>query len=64
METTYTQRHKYVTHNVRKRTFWYARTTKTQIRRRIRAVWLESSLSAQRNFVAFVIQNAPSEDSD
>ena len=50
--------------NVRKRTFWYVRPTKTQISLRIRAVWSESSLSAWRNFVFLAIQNALSEDSD
>ena len=55
---------RYMTRNVRKRTFWYVRETKTQISLRIRAVWLESSLSAWRNFPTLVIQNMPSEDSD
>ena len=58
---------KYLTimrHNVRKRTFWHVRETKTQISLRIRAVWSESLLSAWRNFASLAIQNAPREDSD
>ena len=50
--------------NVRKRTFWHVRPTKTQISLRIRTVWSESSLSVWRNFAYLAIQNAPSEDSD
>ena len=38
--------------------------TKTQISLRIRAVWLESSLYAWRNFVSLAIQIALSEDSN
>ena len=34
---------------LRKHTFWHVRPTKTQICLRIRAVWLESSLSAWRS---------------
>ena len=49
---------------VRKRNLWHVRLTKPQIRPRIRAVWLEPSLSAWRNFVSLVIQNASNEDSD
>ena len=37
--------------------------TKTQISLRIRAVWLESSLAAWRNFASLTIQNEPSKDS-
>ena len=40
------------------------RQTKTQIDLRIRAVCLESSLSAWRNFVSLATKNAHSEDSD
>ena len=40
----------YLNHNVRKRTSWYIRTTKTQISLRIHAVLSETSLSACRNF--------------
>ena len=50
--------------NVKKGTFWYVLPTKTQIRLRIRAVWLESSLSAWKNFASLAIQNAPSKESD
>ena len=50
--------------NVRKCTFWHVCPTKTQISLRIRAVLLESSLSAWRNIASLAIQNAPSEDSD
>ena len=46
----------YMSHDVR--------PTKTQISLRLRAVWLESSLSASRNFASLAIQNARSEDSD
>ena len=49
--------------NVRKRIFWNMRSTKTQISLRIRAVWLESSLSAWRNFTFLEIKNAPIGDS-
>ena len=44
--------------NVRKRTFWNARRTKTQISLNIRAVWSESSLPVCINFASLVIQNA------
>ena len=54
----------YLSPNVRKRTFWHVRPMKTQISLRIHAVWLESSLSAWRNFASLAIQNAPREDSD
>ena len=37
--------------NLRKLIYWYVRPTKTQISLRIRAVWLESSLSAWRNYI-------------
>ena len=47
-----------------KRTFGHVRPTKTQISLRIRAVWLESLLSAWRSVASMAIQNAPSEDSD
>ena len=50
--------------NVRKRTFWDERQTKTQLSLRIRTVSLESSLSAWRNFASLAIGNAPTEDSD
>ena len=50
--------------NVRKRTFWYVRPTKTEISLRIRAVWSQSSLSAWKNFASLTIQTTPSEDSD
>ena len=50
--------------NGRKRTFWYVRPTKTQLRLRIRAVWSEPSLSISRKFASLFIQNAPNEDSD
>ena len=49
----------FMSRNVRKRTFWHVRPTKTQISLRIRAVWLESSLSAWRNIVSLAIRNAP-----
>ena len=42
----------------------YVRPTKTQIRLRIRAVWLESSFSAWGIFASLAIQNALSEDYD
>ena len=42
----------------------HVRPTTTQISLRIHAVWLESSLSARRNFASLAIRNAPSEDSD
>ena len=48
----------------RKRIFWHVCPTMTQISLRIRAVWLESSLSAWRHFASLTIQNATSEDSD
>ena len=41
--------------NVRKRTFLHVRATKTQISLRIRAGWLESSLSAWINFASLAI---------
>ena len=47
--------------NVRKRTFWHVRSLKTRISLCIRAVWLESSLSAWKNFAPLTIQNAHSE---
>ena len=47
--------------NVRKRTFWHVRPTKTLIRLRIRAVWLESSLSAWKSLASVPIENAASE---
>ena len=50
--------------NVRQRTFWHVRSTKTQISLRISVVWSESSPSTWRNFASLAIQNAPSEDSD
>ena len=50
--------------NMRKGTFRYVRPTKTQISLRIRAVWLESSLPAWRNFAFLVIKKCPSEESD
>ena len=50
--------------NVRNRTYWPVRPTKSQISLRIRAVWSESSPSAWSNFTILAIQNAPSEDSD
>ena len=49
----------HMSRNVRKRTFWHVRPTKTQISLRVRAVWSESSLSTWRNFVSLAIQNAP-----
>ena len=42
----------------RRRTFWHMRPAKTQISLRIRAGWLQSSLSAWRNLAALAIQNA------
>ena len=51
-----------MSHNVRRRTSWYLRPTKTQIRLRFRAVWLESSLTEYRNFASLAIWNAPSKD--
>ena len=44
--------------NVRKHTFWYVRKTQTQISLCIRAVRLESSWSAWRNFASSSIQSA------
>ena len=55
---------KHLSHNVRKRTFWHMRPTKTQIRLSIRAVWSESSLSPWRHFVPLAIKNVLSKDSD
>ena len=46
----------YISRNVRKRTFWNVRPTKTQISLRIRAVWSESSLSTWRNVASLAIQ--------
>ena len=54
----------YTGRDVKNRTFWHVRPTKTQISLRIRAVWSDSLLSALRNFVSLAIQNAPNEDSD
>ena len=54
----------YLSRNMRIRTFWNVRLTKTQIRLRIRAVWSESSLFARRNFASLAIQNVLNEDSD
>ena len=47
----------HMSHTIRKRTFWHVRSTKTQIRLRIRAVWSEASLSACKN-VSLPIQTA------
>ena len=45
-----------VSHNVRKCTFWHVRQTKTQISMRNCAVWLESLMSAWRNFAPLDVQ--------
>ena len=50
--------------NVKKRTFWPMRPTKTLSSLRIRAGWSESSLSACRNFASLAIQNAFRADFD
>ena len=54
----------YTSRDVRKRTIWHMRPTKTQISLRIRAVWLQSSFSASRNFKSLSILIAPREDFD
>ena len=54
----------YISHNVRKHTFWHVRITMTQISLRISVIWSDSSMSAWRNFAPLSIQNAPNEDSD
>ena len=48
--------------NERKRTFGHVRPTMTRVSLRIRAVWLESSLSARGNFASLAILHAVSED--
>ena len=53
----------YLSHNVRKRNFWYMRPIKTQIGMRIRAFWLEFLFATWWNCASLAIQNAPSEDS-
>ena len=49
-----------VNRDVRKRTFWHVRPTKTQISLRIRPVW--SSLSARKKLSILAIQNAQREE--
>ena len=49
--------HMYLIHmpcNVRKRSFWHVRPTRTKISLRIRAVWFESSLSALTNVASWL----------
>ena len=50
----------YMRRNVRKRTFWDVRAAKTQISLRMRAVWLESSLSDRKK----ILRCMPREDSN
>ena len=57
-------RHKINVSQLEKCTFWHVRTTKTQIRLRIRAVWSESPLFAWWFFISFAIHIPPSENSD
>ena len=48
-----------MSHAVRKPTFWNIHRTKTQISLCVRAVWLESSLSAWRKFAPWLSQMCP-----
>ena len=50
--------------NVRRRSLWHVRPTKSHIILCICAAWSETSLSAWRHFASLAIQNAHSEDSD
>ena len=54
----------YMSHTVRKRTFWHVRPKKTQISLCNCAVWSEFPLSTRRHFAPLAIQNAHNEDSN
>ena len=51
--------HQYLSRNVRNRSLWYVRPTRTQISLQIRAVCSESPSSAWKNFAFIAIQFHP-----